>query len=83
MKRNSNDRGGLVYSTSQGQMCPKCRQPGVLYAQRSIHALIGSRHIAHVLHASTADRRMGLLTRWEVERILQPLDAIQAVLHER
>ncbi len=27
MKRNNHDRGGLVYSTSQGQMCPKCRQP--------------------------------------------------------
>lgn len=29
MKRKGRvpDRGGLVYSTSQGQMCPSCRQP--------------------------------------------------------
>lgn len=27
MKRNDDRRGGLVYSTSQGQMCPRCRQP--------------------------------------------------------
>jgi translation initiation factor 1 len=29
MKRKGSvpDRGGLVYATSQGQMCPNCRQP--------------------------------------------------------
>ena len=24
---NKNDRGGLVYSTEAGRMCPACRQP--------------------------------------------------------
>jgi hypothetical protein len=33
--------------------CPKCRQPGILYSERSIQALIASKHIAHVLHGAT------------------------------
>jgi hypothetical protein len=50
--------------------CPKCRRIGVLYATRSIAALIGSKHIAHVLHAPTdACRYTCWLTRLEFERI--------------
>jgi hypothetical protein len=52
--------------------CPRCHVPGVLYSERSIEALIGSRHIAHVLHARTGDsRRMCLLARSKYERISQ------------
>ena len=51
--------------------CPKCRMPGTLYAKRSLSAIIGSKHIAHVLHLSSrADsRRSCLLTRSDMERI--------------
>jgi hypothetical protein len=52
--------------------CPKCRAPGVLFSKRSIGALIGSKHIAHVLHPATErnpSRRTCLLTRTELERI--------------
>ena len=50
--------------------CPKCRQPGILYSERSIPALIGSKHIAHVLHAEAGEnRRICMLTRSELERI--------------
>jgi hypothetical protein len=54
--------------------CPKCRMPGVLYSNRSIDALIGSRHVAHVLHRSRDEnRRVCLLTRSEFERIAKPV----------
>jgi hypothetical protein len=50
--------------------CPKCRALGVLYSNRSIDALIGSRHIAHVLHQPRDEsRRVCLLTGSEFERI--------------
>src|SRR5262249_25051547 len=51
--------------------CPKCRVPGILYLERSIDARIGgSKHIAHVLHASMPEnRRMCLRTRSEFKRI--------------
>jgi hypothetical protein len=50
--------------------CPKCRRTGVLYAKRSIAALIASKHIAHVLHSPTDWCRYTCrLTRSEFERI--------------
>jgi len=51
--------------------CPKCRVPGILYWERSINARIGgSKHIAHVLHASMPEnRRMCLRTRSELKRM--------------
>ena len=33
--------------------CPKCMALGILYSIRSLNALIGTKHIAHVLHSST------------------------------
>jgi hypothetical protein len=52
--------------------CPKCRFPGILYVIDSLHALIGSRHIAYVLHPATLrcpSRRVCRLTRIETDRI--------------
>jgi len=59
--------------------CPKCRRPGQLYAIRSLHALVGSRHIAHVLHV-TGDgetRHMCLLTRSETQRVADQYDGTE------
>ena len=51
-------------------LCPKCQRPGILYAQRSITALIGSRLIAHVLHIRAGEnRQICMLRRSEFERI--------------
>ncbi len=59
--------------------CPKCRQPGILYSERSIRARIGSKHIAHVLHAWTPEnRRMCMLTRSEWERIRKQVPQAEA-----
>ena len=54
--------------------CPKCLEPGVLDSKRSLTARIGSRHIAHVLHAwRNGNRRTGMRSRLELERIWKPL----------
>ena len=43
---------------------------GILYAERSIPALIASKHIAHVLHQPSGEnRRICMLTRSELQRI--------------
>jgi hypothetical protein len=53
--------------------CPKCRLPGILYADWSMHALIGSRHVAHVFHPGDGSaRRMCLLKRFELEAVSKP-----------
>ena len=60
--------------------CPKCKAPGILYSTRSISALIGSKHIAHVLHPSTEanpNRRTCLLTRTEFQRLEHSRDKLQ------
>jgi hypothetical protein len=52
--------------------CPKCRQPGILCSQRSVRSLIGSEHIAHVLHVwAGGNRHVCMLTRSEFQRILK------------
>jgi hypothetical protein len=52
--------------------CPKCRWPGMLYSTRSLDALIGSKHIAHVLHTPTpTNRRICLLTRSQFEQLVK------------
>ena len=59
--------------------CPNCRAPGILYSNRSIAALIGSKHIAHVLHPSTQDRsrRMCLLNRSEFQHLEHSRDKLR------